>query len=184
MWVKASPNVEPSAASKRIEPLDVLTVWVGGTFLDRPIQKRFLVEPGGGVSLGLWYGRVGVKGLTVQEAEAAIKKHLEEILSAPDVEVLAAGRATRWPGKTPNLPYHICPGDLLKIETGGTFLDQPIGGDFCVDAQGKVELGASYGSFTVKGLTLEQAEQAITKQLKEVLSQPEVSVTLTGWKRE
>ncbi len=98
---KVHANAAPSAASKRIEPLDVLTVWVKGTLLDWPIQKCFLVEPGGGVSLGPCYGRVAVGGVTVPKAEAAITKRLQKILAAPDVEVLAAGHATRWPGETP-----------------------------------------------------------------------------------
>ena len=45
-------TAEHSAATKRIDPLDVLTVWVERTLLDWPIQKRYLVEPGGGVTLG------------------------------------------------------------------------------------------------------------------------------------
>ena len=181
---KANAKDEPSAASNRIEPLDVLTVWGRGTLLDQPLQKCFLVEPGGGVSLGPCYGRVVVKGMTVQEAEAAITKHLNEILVAPEVEVVAAGRATRWPGETPKAPYHIRPNELLKIAVVGTFLDHPINGDFRVDAQGKVDLGEPYGDVAVKGLTLEEAEQAITKNLMQILNHPEVSVTLAGWKRE
>ncbi len=51
----------------------------------------------------------------------------------------------------------------------GTLLDHPISGDFRVDAQGKVDLGEPYGSITVKGLTLEEAEQAIHKHLREIL---------------
>jgi tetratricopeptide (TPR) repeat protein/protein involved in polysaccharide export with SLBB domain len=166
---KANAKGEPSAASKRVEPLDVLTIWGRGTLLDQPIQKCFLVEPDGGVSLGPCYGRVVVKGMTVPEAEAAITKHLKEILRAPEVEVVAAGHAVRWPGETPKAPYHIRPNELLKIAVVGTFLDHPINGDFRVDAQGKVDLGEPYGSFTVKGLTLEEAEQAIHKHLCEIL---------------
>jgi protein involved in polysaccharide export with SLBB domain len=179
---RAATGASPKA--NRIEPLDVLTVWARGTLLDQPIRGRFLVEPSGKVSLGPAYGRVAVKGLTIQEAEAAVKKHLEEILQAPEVEVLAAGRATRWPGETPKLRFHIRRSDLLRISGIGTLLDEPLCGDFLVDADGKVDLGKTYGSVAIKGLALEEAEQAILKQLKTMLSRPEVSVTLTGWKRE
>ena len=180
----APANAQCSVARNRIAPLHVLTVWVKGTLIGQPIEGRFLVEPGGDVALGPCYGRVAVKGLTVQEAETAIKKHLEKILRAPDVEVLAAGRATRWPGEAPRAPCRIRPDDLLKIQAAGTLLDSPINGDFRVDAQGKVELGEPYGSVSIKGLSLKEAEQAIVKHLEEVLARPEVSVTLTGWKRE
>lgn len=230
---KAHANVKPSAASNRIEPLDVLTVWASGTLLDQPIRGCFLVEPGGKVSLGPAYGRVDVKGLTIQEAEA-VKKHLETILRAPEVEVLAAGRATQWRGEPPKTPYHIHPNDLLKIRAIAVLLDRPIDGEFRVDPSGKVELGEPYGSVTVKGLALEEAERAIAERLRGILSpetgkaidnelpgvgpedgkasgvelppgkrpvkpevdrtigtelpalavNPQVSVTLTGWKRE
>jgi tetratricopeptide (TPR) repeat protein len=83
-------NADLSTAVHRIEPLDVLTVWVRGAVFYQTIQRRLLVEPSGSMSLGASYGRVKVAGLTLQEAEAAIKKHLERVLKAPDVEVLAA----------------------------------------------------------------------------------------------
>jgi protein involved in polysaccharide export with SLBB domain len=76
------------------------------------------------------------------------------------------------------------PFDSLTADGADVLSNHPIGRDFRVDAQGKVDLGEPYGSFTVKGLTLEEAEQAIAKQLKDILVKPEISVTLTGWKRE
>jgi protein involved in polysaccharide export with SLBB domain len=196
-----SPAVaEPSETMKRIEPLDVLSVWVTGELTDHPIQRRCQVEPDGDLSLGPAYARVKVKGLTLAEAEAAIKKHLERVLKTPDVEVLAAGRATEWPGSTPKLPYHIRPSVLLRIKAIGTPSDHQIDGDFLVDERGKVQFEEMYGSVTVEGLTLEEAERAIRKQLRGILLRPEadqaigkalsglridaeVSVTLAGWKR-
>ena len=101
------------------------------------------------------------------------------------MEVLAAGHAMQWQGETPKSPYRIRPNDLLKIDAIGTFVDSPIDGDFRVDESGKVQFAKPYGSITVKGLTLEEAEQAIKKHLHEdaELLKPDVSVTLTGWKR-
>jgi protein involved in polysaccharide export with SLBB domain len=133
--------------------------------------------------LGPAYGRVEVKGLTIEEAEKAIKKKLDEILKAPEVEVLAAGHASRWPGEMPTASFRISQNYLLRIRAINTLLDQPIDGDLRVDPSGNVQLGGPYGSVTIKGLTLEEAEQAITKELRKMLYSPEVSVTLTGWKR-
>jgi tetratricopeptide (TPR) repeat protein/protein involved in polysaccharide export with SLBB domain len=180
---KPRAATEPPAKAKGIEPLDVLTIWANGTLLDQPVRGRFLVEPSGKVLLGPAYGRVEVKGLTIEEAEKAIKKKLDEILRAPEVEVLAAGHASRWPGETPTPSFRIGPGCLLKIRAINTLLDQPIDGDYRVDASGKVQFAEPYGSVTIKGLTLEEAEQAITKELRKVLDNPQVSVSLTGWKR-
>jgi tetratricopeptide (TPR) repeat protein/protein involved in polysaccharide export with SLBB domain len=176
-------TTEKSASTKRIEPLDVLTVWGRGTLLGQPIQRRFLVEPSGKMFLGPAYGRVEVAGLTLQEAEAVVKKHLENVLKAPDVEILAAGRATQWPGEAPKSPYHIRPKDLLKIEVFGTLPNEPIYGDFLVAPSGEIALGEPYGTVMVKGLTLEETEQAITKHLSDMLQRPKVSVSLSGWKR-
>ncbi len=173
----------PAALAGRIQPLDVLTVWASGTLLDQPVQGRFLVEPSGKLSLGPAYGRVEVKGLTIPEAEAPVKKQLEIVLKAPEVEVLAAGHADQWPGETPTIPFRIRPHELLKIQAVCVLLDAPINGEYRVDADGKVDLGEPYGSVVVKGLGLEEAERAIKKRLREMLARPEVSVTLTGWKR-
>jgi protein involved in polysaccharide export with SLBB domain len=79
------------------------------------------------------------------------------------------------------------------------FLDQPIDGDFPVDSRGEVQVDEPY-SIVVEGLTLEEAERVINKQLRGILIRPEgelamdkalgglridpeVSVTLAGWKR-
>ena len=161
---KPRATAEPPAKAKRLEPLDVLTVWANGTLLDQPVRGRFLVEPSGKVMLGPAYGRVEVKGLTIEEAEKAIKKKLDEILIAPEVEVLAAGRATQWPGEMPTPSSRIGPNYLLRIRAIPTIVDRPIDGDYRVDASGKVQFAEPYGSVTIKGLTLEEAEQAITKE--------------------
>jgi molybdenum-dependent DNA-binding transcriptional regulator ModE len=61
-------------------------------------------------------------------------------------------------------------------------LDQPINAEFIVEPQGTVALGPAYGRAQVAGLTLEQAERAIQKKLEEVLNQPDVSVSIGGWR--
>ena len=48
---------------------------------------------------------------------------------------------------------------MLRISVPCALADEPIEGEFTVDAIGKVFLGQSYGSVTVKGLTLEEAEK-------------------------
>ncbi len=74
----------------------------------------------------------------------------------------------------------IQPLDLIRIQAVGTLMDQPINGIYLVEPSGQVTLGPSYGRVAVKGLSLLAAEAAITKQLKTVLTRPEVQVTAAG----
>ena len=179
-------DAKPAAAvENRIQPLDLLMIRVLGTMLDQPIDGLYLVEPDGQVTLGPAYGRVHLKGLTVEEAEPVIERKLQETLNKPDVQVTMAGRVSKWrQGKPPQAPYRISPGDPLTIRVLGTMLDQPIDGEFVVEPRGTVALGPAYGRATVAGLTLEQAEGAIQKKLQEVLNKPDVSVTLGGWRSD
>jgi len=60
---------------------------VTGTRPDAPIDAIFLVEASGKVALGVDYGRVDLKGLTLEEAETLIQQHLKSYLKNPTVLV-------------------------------------------------------------------------------------------------
>ena len=75
-------------------------------------------------------------------------------------------------------PYRIEVYDVLKISAVGTLPDQPINDFFLVEGEGTVNLGPAYGSVRLGGMTIDEATEAITKQLSEILRQPEVSVQL------
>jgi len=75
-------------------------------------------------------------------------------------------------------PYRAEVYDVLQIQVVGTLLDQPIDGFYLVEAEGIINLGAAYGSVRVVGMTIEEAKEAITQQLMQVLRQPVVSVQL------
>jgi RND family efflux transporter MFP subunit len=83
----------------------------------------------------------------------------------------------------PPEPYKIAPGDYLLIRASFTLPDQPIDAVYRVEPRGTVPLPPAYGRAKIDGLSLVEAEAAITKQLSEVLKSPEVSVTLAGWKK-
>ena len=72
----------------------------------------------------------------------------------------------------------ISPGDRVHIQADGVMPDAPINGVFLVEASGKVALGPQYGRFQIRGMTFEQAEEAIEKQLKVRFADPHVQVTL------
>jgi polysaccharide biosynthesis/export protein len=75
-------------------------------------------------------------------------------------------------------PYRIEIYDFLQIRVLGTIIDQPIDGMFIVEAEGIVSLGPAYGTVRVSGMTIEEATEAITRKLQEVLAKPDVSVQL------
>jgi polysaccharide export outer membrane protein len=80
----------------------------------------------------------------------------------------------------PRPPYRIAPLDFLLISATNTLPNEPIAGPFGVGPDGTVNLGASYGLVKVVGLSLEEARDAIQKQLSEQvkLKEPRVTVSL------
>jgi polysaccharide export outer membrane protein len=79
----------------------------------------------------------------------------------------------------PRAPYRIAVYDTLQIRAMGTVPGQPIDAYFLVEAGGIVTLGPMYGRVRVAGMTIEEATDAIHKQLYLVLAHPEVSVQLS-----
>ena len=75
-------------------------------------------------------------------------------------------------------PYRVDIYDVLQIRVLGTILDQPIDGFYLVEGEGIVSLGPAYGTVRVVGMTIEEAREAITRKLQEVLARPDVSVQL------
>jgi len=75
-------------------------------------------------------------------------------------------------------PYRIEAYDVLQIRAVGTLLDQPIDGPYLVEGEGTVNLGPTYGTIRLGGMTIEEATTAITQQLSQILRAPEVSVQL------
>jgi polysaccharide export outer membrane protein len=75
-------------------------------------------------------------------------------------------------------PYHLETFDVLQIQVIGTLLDQPIDGYYLIEAEGMIDLGAAYGKLRVVGLTIDEARAAVSQHLRQILAQPEVSVTL------
>jgi beta-lactamase regulating signal transducer with metallopeptidase domain len=70
------------------------------------------------------------------------------------------------------------PGDEVKIEVVGAFPEAPINGVFVIEPQGTVALGATYGRVKIAGMSLIEAEKAVTEKLHAVLSDPQVQITL------
>ena len=80
----------------------------------------------------------------------------------------------------PKPPYIIRPLDQLIINADpATVLPrQPIAGNFGVSPEGTVNLGPAYGVVQVAGLSVEDATEAILRQLRVTVTSPKISVAL------
>jgi polysaccharide biosynthesis/export protein len=78
----------------------------------------------------------------------------------------------------PRSSYLIGPSDELQVIVLGTLQERPIRGVYSVESDGTMNLGMPYGTVRVVGMTVEGAEEQITRALRLVLKAPLVSVTL------
>jgi polysaccharide export outer membrane protein len=94
------------------------------------------------------------------------------VVEPPDILLIDAVRVVPLP------PYKIQPLDVLLIQASGTLEKEPINGLYGVEPEGTISLGLTYGSVRVSGMTMDEARAAIEKQLKNVLKEPKVVVSL------
>tara|TARA_R110002049_G_scaffold4601_4_gene31928 strand:+ start:177346 stop:178224 length:879 start_codon:yes stop_codon:yes gene_type:complete len=81
------------------------------------------------------------------------------------------------PGVT-HSTYRLQVGEMVALSVKGTFPDEPIEGDYLIDAGGFVDLGYSYGAFEIAGRTIDEAITLIEGQLLAQLRDPRVSLSL------
>jgi protein involved in polysaccharide export with SLBB domain len=136
----------------RLEPFDAILIRVANAFADQPIAEAFFIDPEGNVDLGPTYGKVKVVDLTTEEAQAAIRRHLAQLIEDPQVSVSLAASA-------------------------GV---QQITGEHLVSMDGRINL-ATYGSVYVAGMTLDEARYAIEQHLSQFLDDPEISVDVFAY---
>jgi len=67
---------------------------------------------------------------------------------------------------------------VLGIQVGGVLPTAPIMGAFPIQPGGVISLGASYGDVRVVGMTIEEAQRAVREQLRSLVKDPVVSVSL------
>jgi beta-lactamase regulating signal transducer with metallopeptidase domain/protein involved in polysaccharide export with SLBB domain len=92
-------------------------------------------------------------------------------IEPPDILFIEALRVV------PNAPYHVQPGDELQVIVEPPEANLAARG-FFVDPQGRIDLGPRYGKIKVRGLTTDEAEEAVRKFLEPLVSDCAVSVTL------
>jgi polysaccharide export outer membrane protein len=80
---------------------------------------------------------------------------------------------------TPKPPYRAEVQDQLGIEVRGVLPTEPIAGFYQILPDGTVNLGLSYGSVQVAGLTLDEIKRAIEKHLQlKKFKEPEAFITV------
>jgi polysaccharide biosynthesis/export protein len=105
--------------------------------------------------------------------ELSMVPHPEYVIESPDILQIDALKTV------PKPPYKIAPLDSLVIQVLNIPPEEPIGGLFVVGPDGLVNLGFSYGSVQVSGMTLDEARKAIEDQLlKANLKKPQVRVAI------
>ena len=128
---------------------DTVMLTVTGTLPEEPIVGIYPIEAGGVIQLGFSYGTIEIAGMTVAQATKALDAHLRTVLKNPCV--------------------------TLNIRNVAGV--QRISGEHLVGSDGTVTLGR-YGSVSVVGQTLLEAQQSIADSLTPHFNAPEVSISV------
>lgn len=96
------------------------------------------------------------------------------VIEPPDVLLIEGVRLV------PKAPHEIEIFDVVLIRVVGALPEQPIDNTYAVDADGSVNLGPTYGRIKIVGETVEEAEIKIRDELKQILNDVEVSVSLVA----
>jgi len=112
----------------------------------------------------------------VPDAPQETSKQLlpEYVIEPPDILLIDALYVV------PKPPYHVQSLDTLVIRVDKVIPDQPIIGLFPVDPDGTINLGFSYGTVRVAGLTLPEVKAVIEKHLTTatMLKDPQATVAI------
>jgi polysaccharide export outer membrane protein len=113
-------------------------------------------------SMGCWTTQPFPEGAAGPPLPRELRKTIlpDYIIEPPDILLIDAVTVT------PKPPYKIATGDVLVIQVPNAFPTDPISGLYPVDPDGTLNLGLSYGSVRVVGLSLDQARAAIEDFLK------------------
>jgi polysaccharide export outer membrane protein len=76
----------------------------------------------------------------------------------------------------PKPPYRVSPLDSLMISVEGTVKEKEINALYVVDPSGYVDLGLSYGTVYVDGMTIAEAREAVKDHLSKILKDVRVNV--------
>ncbi len=75
------------------------------------------------------------------------------------------------------------PSDTIKIVATGVYPDQPIDDTYVIGPDGMINLGPVYGRINVAGITLEEAEKILQRELSQILENARFQISLYESKR-
>jgi len=160
---------------------DMIQIETSGTPQDEPIGGQYYVLPEGEIFLGVNYGKLYVRGLSVTEMENALLELLKKRLANPTViAVLRETNLFENPQPVLKSSYKLRTGDMIRIVVSGTPQDAPINDLYAVLPEGEIFLGINYGKFYVRGLSVAEMENALLEHLKQRLKNPRVTAVLEG----
>src|SRR6266542_2849535 len=93
--------------------------------------------------------------------ELNLVSHPPYVVESPDILLIDAISLIPLP------PYRIAPLDSIVIQVTNVPVEEPIAGLYRVEVDGSVDLGFSYGSVQVAGLTIPEARRAIEDRLRQ-----------------
>ena len=142
-------GVDPSASQLQYDAESQIEL--GFKILSGPYR----IGTDGNLDFGPAYGKVAVNGLTVTDAEAAIRKHLEKNVGLRSPE--------------------------LAVSLADAEMPQPISGEHLVRPDGRVSLGI-YGEVFLAGMTLPEVSAVVKQHLEENgIHDPRVSVDVAAY---
>ena len=136
----------------RLEAMEVLQIEVSDSLPKQDIKGLYMISPEGRINLGHTYGSVTVGNLTIDQAQLAIRNHLNPIIKGATVNV-------------------------TLVQMRGM---QNIKGEHLVRPDGTIHLGM-YGSVFVAGMTLGQVKCVIENHLSAYLVNPQISVDVFAY---
>ncbi len=163
--VLAIDAVLRAASSYQLRPLDAVSIFAGGDIMEEfNFSGQYVVQPNGTIQL-LSPGKNPLGGLDLAPVQAAglTTAELEQ-------ELLARQRAFYKPEVNPT----------ISVTIAQLAAQQQITGEHLVAPDGSVNLGF-YGRVRVAGLTIEEAQRAVTDHLQSKDFDPDVAVDVVGY---
>ncbi|MAT71782.1 MAG: hypothetical protein CMJ58_19920 [Planctomycetaceae bacterium] len=90
-----APQLIATAQPAKLKPFDTVIIRVANGMPDAPIDDAYALDERGRVALGPVFGRVAIGGMTIEQAEAAVTKHLKKYLREPMVQITRPVEPTR-----------------------------------------------------------------------------------------
>jgi polysaccharide export outer membrane protein len=103
----------------------------------------------------------GVSWVAGDPSEDSGRYLSDYVIEPPDILLIDAVKLV------PKAPYHLQPGDEIRVWWSGTPVDKPTMRRHRVDLDGLIDLGAEYGQIAVAGQTIDEVEDAIESHYRD-----------------